>query len=49
MRLDRDDVIEVDDVRPVDPHEAARIEPRLEVLQARVDQVLPLSPMCSAT
>jgi hypothetical protein len=35
VRLDRDYVIEVNDVRAVDPHEAAGLEPRLQVLQAR--------------
>jgi hypothetical protein len=41
MGFDRDDEIEVDDVGAVDPHETAGIEPGLQVLEARVDQVLP--------
>src|SRR5207247_9638971 len=39
--LDCDKEFEVDDMRPVDPHEAPGLETRLHVLKTRVDQVLP--------
>src|SRR5947207_9981719 len=40
VRLDRDDEVEGDDVRPGNAHESRGLEPRFQGLQSRVDQMV---------